>query len=88
MIDRETAIECVKQMAAFWDDRATADLGFHASEIIAALSPQWQGIATAPKDGKVYGGRWDGQEWAQAVVKSPPSAPFTHWTILMPAPAR
>jgi hypothetical protein len=51
MIDRKTAIAAIKEMAAFWDDRATADLGFHTSEIIAALSPQWQDIATAPKDG-------------------------------------
>jgi hypothetical protein len=55
-------------------------------EIIAAILPQWQDISTAPKDGKVYGGRWDGREWVQAVVKSPPSPPFTHWASLIPVP--
>jgi len=50
---------------------------------------QWQPIGTAPSACHVIGARFDQThgEWIYAVVKSPPSKPFTHWRPL-PAPPK
>jgi Protein of unknown function (DUF551) len=96
MIDRETAIATIKAMYMLWQDYGDGE-NITADEIIAALTPQWQDIATAPKDGTILAfvtetdgdsycetADWNNGKWTAGGYKST----ISHWMPLPEAPAQ
>lgn len=80
--------------AAFRSGRAATDgsVWLSAADRILALftaaaSDGWHLVETAPHACHVLAARFDGDEWAMAVVSSPPSKPFTHWRLLPKPPS-